>query len=224
MELQRWLRDLQEHGRLPSICPEQRSQDKWRIREKDIKWAIKVTKRSSPGPDGIGAAHWKALGIYGVKTLLRVAQNLEVEGAGTRMQEAHADNATGDNLYNRGTLCCIPKGDGEPHEAGGRVWKAANTRPLSIVDMDNRIVALAFRHRWQKRINAWVSPAQRGFLPKRSMLANVVQMEARALSTAARHHRGAAILIDFKAAFPSISHEYLHTCLQAVGFPPLRCG
>ena len=86
--------------------------------------------------------------------------------------------------------------------------------------MDNRIVALAFRHRWQKHINAWVSQDQRGFLPKRSMLANVIQMEALALSTAAKHKEGAAILIDFKAAFPSISHDYLHKCLRAVGFPP----
>ena len=86
--------------------------------------------------------------------------------------------------------------------------------------MDNRIVALAFRHRWQKHINAWVSKDQRGFLPKRSMLANVIQMEALALSTAAMYKEGAAILIDFKAAFPSISHDYLHSCLQAVGFPP----
>ena len=90
---------------------------------------------------------------------------------------------------------------------GGRTWKAANTRPLSIVDMDNRIIALAFRRRWQKLINAWVSQDQRGFLPKRSMLANVIQLEALALSTAARHKTGAAILIDFKAAFPSISHD-----------------
>ena len=87
--------------------------------------------------------------------------------------------------------------------------------------MDNRIVALAFRHRWKKHINAWVSKDQRGFLPKRCMLANVIQMEALALSTAATHKEGAAILIDFKAAFPSISHDYLHSCLREVGFPPV---
>ena len=56
--------------------------------------------------------------------------------------------------------------------------------------MDNRIIALAFRHRWQSRINAWVSKDQRGFLPKRSMLANIIQMEALALSTAATFKEG----------------------------------
>ena len=52
------------------------------------------------------------------------------------------------------------------------------------------------------------------------MLANVLQMEALALSTAAKYREGAAIFIDFKAAFPSISHDYLHKCLQTIGFPP----
>ena len=114
---------------------------------------------------------------------------MEQADAETAIPEAYKDVGDGRNLYNRGTLVCIPKGDGEPTEAGGRVWAPANTRPLSVVDMDNRIVALAFRRRWEGHINQWVSQEQRGFLPKRSMLANVVQMEAQAVSVAARHAR-----------------------------------
>ena len=102
---------------------------------------------------------------------------------------------------------------------GDRSWTPATTRPLSIVDMDSRIAALAFRRRWEGNVNKWVSKAQRGFLPTRSMPPNVVEMEAKALEVAARCGEGAAVLIDFKAAFPSIRHHYLHSCLKAVGMP-----
>ena len=218
-DLRAWIQELKQQGKLPNICPSRRDRDRWRIREQDVRWAIKVCKRSAPGPDGVGAAHWKALGRYGVKTLFRAAQAMEQEAAAREIPDAFTDEGAGHNLYNRGTLCCIPKGSGEATEAGGRAWPPASTRPLSIVDMDNRIIALAFRRRWEGPINRWVSQEQRGFLPKRSMLANVVQMEAKAISVAARHEQGAAALIDFKAAFPSISHEYLITCLRAVGLP-----
>ena len=219
VDLRAWIRELKQQGKLPNICPRRGDRARWSIREQDIRWAIKVCKRSAPGPDGVGATHWKALGRYGVKTLFKAAQAMEKEDAAWEIPEAFADEGSGHNLYNRGTLCCIPKGNGEATEAGGRAWSPANTRPLSIVDMDNRIIALAFRRRWEGHINRWVSREQRGFLPKRSMLANVVQMEAKAISVAARHRQGAAVLIDFKAAFPSISHEYLLTCLRAVGLP-----
>ena len=116
-----WLQELKSHGSLTSICPDAMAAHKWRIRAKDIRWAIKTTKRTAPGPDGISAAHWKHLGPQGVKALLQVARCLEEQGAGALMQQAYTDTETGANLYNRGTLCCIPKGDGQPHENGGRL-------------------------------------------------------------------------------------------------------
>ena len=71
-----WLQELKSHGSLPSICPDAMTAHKWRIRAKDIRWAIKTTERTAPGPDGISAAHWKHLGPQGVKALLQVARCL----------------------------------------------------------------------------------------------------------------------------------------------------
>ena len=120
-DLHRWIQELIAHNSLPSICPDDSAARHWRIRAKDIEWAIKTAKRTTPGPDGIGAAHWKQLGPQGVRTLLQVARCLEGQEAGTLMQQAFTDTDDGSNLYNRGTLCCIPKGDGDPHENGGRL-------------------------------------------------------------------------------------------------------
>ncbi len=45
-------------------------------------------------------------------------------------------------------------------------------------------------------------------------------MEEGAVATSLLHDDGAAILFDFTAAFPSISHDFLHAVLAHIGFPP----
>ena len=52
------------------------------------------------------------------------------------------------------------------------------------------------------------------------MLANIVDIEHEAQRTCLLSERGAIILLDFKAAFPSISHNYLLSVLAALGIPP----
>ena len=54
---------------------------------------------------------------------------------------------------------------------------------------------------------------QRGFLPSRSMLANVFDTEFEAQM----------VLIDFKAAFPSLSHNYLLEVLHGLGVSRQAC-
>ena len=51
------------------------------------------------------------------------------------------------------------------------------------------------------------------------MLANVVDVDFQAMTISLNHARGALILVDFKAVFPSISHSYLHMVLQHTGLP-----
>ena len=67
--------------------------------------------------------------------------------------------------FNLGLLVCIPKKVDEHHPQHGAVYTAEGTRPLSIVDIANRILANAYRYRWQPTLAAWVSPEQRGFYP-----------------------------------------------------------
>ena len=62
-----------------------------------------------------------------------------------------------------------------PH--GTAYYTADHTRPLSIVNCDNRLVASAMRIRWEDILDNWVSDLQRGFLPGRSMLSNVIDID-----------------------------------------------
>ena len=67
--------------------------------------------------------------------------------------------------------------------------------------------------------NQWISEMQQGFLQGRSMLSNVVKIEHISQLTALQEDKGATILLDFKAAFPSVSQEYLREILAALGVP-----
>ena len=102
----------------------------------------------------------------------------------------------------------------------GRVFDVELTRPLSLVDVANRLIAMAIKRRWERRMSRWVSKFQRGFLPGRSMLANVIELESASLNASMEHRRPMAILVDFQAAFPSIRHRYMELVLEGIGLPP----
>ena len=93
-------------------------------------------------------------------------------------------------------------------------------RPLSVVNTDNRIIAGAARIRWEPILARWVSPSQRGFLPHRSMLHNVVDVEHDAMMASLSGPDPALILFDFAAAFPSIAHVLIHATFAHLGVTP----
>ncbi len=68
-------------------------------------------------------------------------------------------------------------------------------------------------------MGGWVSKDQRGFLPGRSMMANVLDLETHGMCMAATRQRSMMILVDYKAAFPSLSHSFMMKCLSGMGVP-----
>ena len=60
---------------------------------------------------------------------------------------------------------------------------------------------------------------QRGFLTGRPMLRNVMEIDWSAQKVSLMSRSGAVVLFDFRAAFPSLSHAYLHAALRALGLP-----
>ena len=96
-------------------------------------------------------------------------------------------------------LHCICKCPVDQQEGVGDVYEAAGTRPLSIVDTANRLIASAYRIRWEPCLASWVSPLQRGFLPGRSLLSNVVDVETSAVAAAMTEEKPATLLFDIAA-------------------------
>jgi len=85
--------------------------------------------------------------------------------------------------------------------------------------VSNRIIAAAYKNHWEVVLGEWVSEAQRGFIPGRSMMANVADLEHEAMMTSLSKPRGLLLLVDFKAAFPSVSQEFMQECLEGFGMP-----
>ncbi|CAK0898423.1 unnamed protein product [Prorocentrum cordatum] len=196
----------------------------WSVRRQDVHTALQQARATSPGPDGISAILWRRLGALAEDVLFDAACSLSSSSAPADLQAAYADElddhaGAREHSFNLGLLCCVPKKAVELHPTFGEVYTAEGTRPLSLVDTSNRIMAGAYKQRWEGPLGQWVSSVQRGFLPWRSMLANVVELEHDAMLTATQKQRGMILLVDFKAAFPSVSHRFLRRCLEGFGMP-----
>ena len=51
------------------------------------------------------------------------------------------------------------------------------------------------------------------------MLANIIEVDEAMMTISIKHARGSTVLFDFKAAFPSIDHDYLLETLKHLGVP-----
>ena len=121
--------------------------------------------------------------------------------------------------FNQGLLICLGKKPHSEHTDYGQIFQPESTRPLSIVNTDNRLIANAARLRWERLLNPWISPHQQGFLPQRSMLKNVLDIDYAAMVTAFSHTSRVLVLFDFASAFPSMSQDYMFNMLTALCIP-----
>ena len=116
-------------------------------------------------------------------------------------------------------MVCLPKKSTTQTPNGTPAFTTNNTRPLNIVNADSRLVASAARNRWEKMLGPWVLDRQQGFLPGRSILRNLLEMDIASMHTALMQDRGACLLLDFASAFPSISQDFVFSTLKSIGVP-----
>ena len=207
-------RTIHKRPRFPT-----RQQD-WQIQRSDIKKAVRISGNSAPGPDGIPYIAWRHSGDLAVQALQDAATALQSEQGINLLQEMHGNDLRPEgHSFNEGLLICLGKKPHSEHPDHGQVFRPENTRPLSIVNTDNRLIANAARLRWEQLLNPWISPQQQGFLPNRSILKNVLDIDYAAMTTALTTNNGALVLFDFASAFPSISQDYMFNLLAATGVP-----
>ena len=192
----------------------------WCIRKTDIERAIRHSGNSAPGPDGVPFQAWRALGPLGASILFDVAQCFGHSQGNDELPGAFFDEALDHpHNYNESILVCLPKKSSSTTPDGVNAYVPANTRPLNIVNADNRIVASAARNRWEEHLAKWILPRQQGFLPGRSILANLLDVDTSSIITSLQEEHGACLLMDFASAFPSISQEFMFTVLSSIGIP-----
>jgi len=116
-------------------------------------------------------------------------------------------------------LVCLPKKSTSTTADGTTAYTPHNTRPLSIVNSDNRLIASAARNRWEGHLAEWILPRQQGFLRGRSILTNLLELDTASMITSLTQPAGACMLLDFASAFPSISQDFLFCTLRHIGLP-----
>ena len=212
-------------GRLPQPAGSRRPSipldtNAWEVTHKDIQQALDISSNTRPGPDGIPYGAWRALGNLAIDILHGVATTLSNPDSDSMLRQAYHDEAAeNEHNYNLSSLICLPKKPSGCDEEVGEYYSPGNTRPLSIVNTDNRLVANAARLHWEQTLVNWVSSNQQGFLPGRSLLSNLITLDSAAMETALRCPDGAIVLFDFKAAFPSLAPEFLFRTLRELGLP-----
>ena len=75
------------------------------------------------------------------------------------------------------SFVCLPKKVAGTHPTLGDYFTPENTRPLSIVNTDNRILAAATKYALHDYLEKWVSIYQKGFLNGRSMNDNIILLD-----------------------------------------------
>jgi hypothetical protein len=173
--------------------------------------ALCMTNNSAACPDGIPYVAWRTLGRLGSDVLWDVLQAL-LAGQAEDMLQHYPD-------YNTGMPVCLPKKSSRTDAQGRPVYEPSQTRPLSLVNCDNRVVANAFRLTWEPILDDRVTHKQRGFIRGRSLLANVCDVEDQMRKILLAGTGGATLLLDFASAFPSVSRSYLLSTLAASGLP-----
>ena len=118
-----------------------------------------------------------------------------------------------------------------PRQTG---WQLPRDRPrcTSVLAMVSRLLLLlvvdllaaaklasAARSRYELVLSDWIQPRQQGFLPGRSLLANLLDVETASMITSLNTEAGACMLMDFASAFPSKSQEFMMIVLKHIGVP-----
>lgn len=222
--LRRWLQEDRDNpcGLQQAFAPLVQDPQAWTIRRRDIRRAISLSGDSAAGPDGIPYEAWRRLGDMGADFLLDAARVLCGPGATAALQQAFPRDQEGISDFNAAVMVFIPKKS--PQEQNGREFHLpGDVRPLSIVNTDNRLIANALRLRIEPLAARGVSAEQRGFLPGRSLLCNVLDVDESMRLASLQGEDPGAVFFDFAAAFPSIAHEFMKEVLEHIGLPlPVR--
>ena len=72
----------------------------------------------------------------------------------------------------------------------GDFYSGDNTRPLALVNVDNRLVASAARMAWEPQLAKYISRKQQGFLKGRNMISNIIDIDYQAMTISLKHPKG----------------------------------
>ena len=172
-----------------------------------IQAAVKYSRNSATGPDGILGALYRAVPELSVTVFWPCVDSF-----------TDASMAPPPPAHMAAELALPPKVipeacDGLEYE----VVQTDKTRPISVHNFSVRICAAAFREGTNTNVDSVCSSEQEGF--RESTMGNIMDVDS-SLHFYYRHKiRGGAFLANISRAFPTISHNYIRRSLERNGAP-----
>jgi exonuclease III len=151
------------------------------------------------GPDGLPAEFYRSF------------EELVVQDLYNTFLEAHAGGSLPPTMREGDIVLLYKKGDSRDPR---------NYRPITLLQVDYKILAKILVTRIKKVINNFVSKEQLGFVPKRLIgeASHLLKLVQAYLEEEGRD--GLLLALDWEKAFDRVSWDYYHLALEALHFGP----
>ena len=166
----------------------------------DILDAISTTTNSCGGPDGIPFSAWRAVKQHAAPVLHLVLKSI---CAGRLPPDG----------FNHGLLFLLPKKG---------TLLPSDTRPISVTNADNRILAKAVVTAITPALQATLHKAQKGFVQGRQFEDHIRDLNEKFYEMVEEGPAGENFFIlfmDTAKAFDSIDHVFVHEAVKRAGLP-----
>ena len=131
--------------------------------------------------------------------------------------------------FNDSLSIFLPKGDHEG-DASEISRNPGDTRPLFLKNTDNKTLCSIYNNMCRKMLSAGNTELQRGFVPGRQFLGNVVELDSMSRIYGMRNYNSelhspscsqvsSCCFWDFAAAFPSVAPQWVFAVSRAIGAP-----
>ena len=154
---------------------------------------IEEKMEASAGPDGVSYTAWKNCGRQRKIQLYRLYLHIL----------SHGDAGA---AFNEALFVLIPK---QAENGVDTAWLVEQLRCLSLSNTDHKLVGSAINWQISQHVKANISKFHFGGFRGMQIQACILESETDAITAGGRSDKGYWMLADLKAAFPSISREFL---------------
>ena len=151
----------------------------------------------SPGPDGFTVEFFKRFSSELSPLLLNMYEALSHGQLPQTLRQA--------------SICLIPKKDKDP-------LRCESYRPISLLNVDCKILAKCIARRLERVLPALISPDQTGFIPGRHSFSNIHTLLDITYTQSESHLPEIFVALDAEKAFDRVEWGFLFNTLSRFGF------